>query len=410
MKVSLYEVRRLDTKQLKTQVIAEVDALRERLIAMADVVHASPEIGHQEFQTSKLYADELKQHGFTVTRGVSGLPTAFRAAYPGRGDGPTVAFLAEMDALPGLGHACGHNIIGAASVGAGIALSKLMSAVNGTLLVFATPAEEGAVENASAKAVMLDAIKEADAAMLVHPSSETRVAERNTGREALQIEFHGKAAHAGAAPHRGVNALDAAMQTFNLVNALRQHLTSDVRIHGIVTHGGDSPNIVPAYAAIKMYVRTADSVTLETVVEQVKNCAHGAALGTGTRVDITAYANRVLPMVSNPTLATLFRHNWEQLDVAVTDAAERRYGSTDMGNVSQTLPALHPRIAIAPKGTPGHSVAFREAAKSPRAHEGMIIAAKGLAMTAIDLFTRPDQVAQMKRDFAAFQDGTFTDY
>jgi amidohydrolase len=410
MKVSLYEVRRLDTEQLKTQVIAEVDALRKRLIAMADIVHASPEIGHQEFQTSKLYADELEQHGFTVIRGVSGLPTAFRAAYPGRGDGPTVAFLAEMDALPGLGHACGHNIIGAASVGAGIALSKLMSAVNGTLLVFATPAEEGAVENASAKAVMLDAIKEADAAMLVHPSSETKVSVRNTGREALQIEFHGKASHAGAAPHRGVNALDAVMQTFNLVNALRQHLTSDVRIHGIITRGGDSPNIVPEYAAIKMYVRTADSASLDAVVEKVKNCARGAALGTGTRVDITCYANRVLPMVANPTLATLFRHNWERLGVAVADSAERRYGSTDMGNVSQTIPALHPYLAIAPKGTPGHSVAFREAAKSASAHEGVILAAKGLAMTAIDLFTRPDQVAQMRRDFAAFKNGTFTEY
>jgi metal-dependent amidase/aminoacylase/carboxypeptidase family protein len=377
----LYEVHRLDTEELKTKVIAAVDALRERLIAMSDTVHANPEIGYQEYQTSKLYAAELEEHGFTVTKGVSGLPTAFRAVYPGRGDGPTVAFLAEMDALPGLGHACGHNIIGAASVGAGIAVSTLMSALNGTLLVFATPAEEGAVESV-----------------------------RNTGREALKLEFHGKAAHAGSAPHRGVNALDAAVQTFNMVNALRQHLTSDVRIHGIITQGGDSPNIVPEYAAIKMYVRTPDSASLEAVVEKVTNCARGAALGTGTRVEISCYANRVLPMVANPTLATLFRHNWERLGVTVADSAERRYGSTDMGNVSQTIPSLHPYIAIAPKETPGHSVAFREAAKTARAHEGVILAAKGLAMTAIDLFTRPDHVAQMTRDFAAFKNGAITDY
>lgn len=395
---------------LKARVTDEVDEIRTRLIAMSDMVHSNPEIGYQEYQTSKLYSDELEKYGFSVTRGVSGLSTAFNAVFRGREEGPLIAFLAEMDALPGLGHACGHNIIGTASVGAGIAVSKLMSELNGTIMVLGTPAEEGAVDNASAKAIMLDEINEADAAMLVHPSETTRVKIRNLGREALKIEFHGKASHAGGAPHLGINALDAAVNTINMVNALRQHVNSDVRIHGIITHGGDSPNVVPEYAAIKMYVRTPDRTSLEAVVEKVSNCARGAAMGTGTKVEISSYANRVLSMVSNPTLATLFQHNWEQLGVAVVDSAERRYGSTDMGNVSQAIPALHPYIAIAPKGTPGHSVAFMEAMNTEKAHEGLILAAKGLAMTAIDLFTRPDQVEKMKRDFEDFKNGKFTDY
>jgi len=167
---------------------------------------------------------------------------------------------------------------------------------------------------------------------------------------------------------------------------------------------------VPAYAAIKLYVRAIKAAYLDEVVEKVKNCACGAARGTGATVEITCYAARYLNMVSNPTLARLFQTNWEQLGLTVEDPPKRRSGSTDMGNVSQVLPALHPYIAIAPKGTPGHSEAFMEASRSARGYDGMVYAAKGLAMTAIDLFTRPDQVQQMQRDFAAFTTGAFTDY
>jgi len=395
---------------LKDRVIAAIDGMRDRLIELAATVHAHPEIGYQEHQTAQLYAEELTMHGFSLVKGVAGLPTAFQATCHGAGSGPTVALLAELDALPGLGHACGHNLIGTASVGAGIALSKVLKEVAGTIMVFGTPAEEAAVDNAGGKVRMLDAIRAADAAMLVHPSTETMVRGRNLCREALKMEFHGKAAHAGAVPHAGINALDAAVNTFNLVNALRQHVTSDVRIHGIITHGGDSPNIVPAYAAIKLYVRAIKAAYLDEVVEKVKNCACGAARGTGATVEITCYAARYLNMVSNPTLARLFQTNWEQLGLTVEDPPKRRSGSTDMGNVSQVLPALHPYIAIAPKGTPGHSEAFMEASRSARGYDGMVYAAKGLAMTAIDLFTRPDQVQQMQRDFAAFTTGAFTDY
>ena len=398
------------SEELKTRVVAEVDRLRPRLIGISDTIHANPEVGYQEHMTSSLLCEELEREGFRVVRGVSGMPTAFRALCQGKPGGPKIAFLAEMDALPGLGHACGHNIIGTASVGAGLVLSRLVDQFAGTVLVFGTPAEESVVEGACGKPRMLDEIKVADAAMLVHPGAVNIVKELNVGREALFFRFHGRASHAGAAPQLGVNALDAALNTFNLINSLRQHVRMDTRIHGIVTRGGDSPNIVPDYAEIRLYVRAKDPEYLEETVKRVEDCARGAALGTGTTVEIGTYATRDYNMVSNPTLMKLFARNWENLKVKVEEVSERSYGSTDMGNVSRVIPAIHPTVAIAPKGVPAHSVGFREASKSEAGHEGLILAAKGLALTAVDLFTSPGLVEQMRKDFEAYKRGDYVDY
>lgn len=396
--------------KLKAMVINELDTMQERLVTLSDDIHKNPEIGFQEVHTSQLLTSELQQHGFEITQGIAGLQTAFKAELSGKSRGIQVAFLAEMDALPGLGHACGHNLIAIASVGAAIALSKVLPEMKGTIVVFGTPAEEAAVDNAGGKVRLLHELKKMDAALLVHPSSLTQVVLPNICREALKIEFYGKAAHAGSSPHLGVNALDAAVNTFNLVNALRQHVKSDVRIHAIITHGGESPNIVPSYAALKLYVRASRLQYLEEVVEKVKQCAQGAALGTGTRVEIERYAERYLNMVSNPTLAKLFRNNWITLGVEIATGSKRSYGSTDMGNVSQVIPALHPYIAITSSDIAGHSIGFRKAAGSTAGHRGLLVAAKGLAMTAVDLFTTPAYVQQMKRDFNAFLQGKFIDY
>lgn len=396
--------------KFKSRVILELDTMQERLGTLSDAIHKNPEIGFQEVQTSQLLTSELQRHGFEITQGIAGLQSAFKAERSGQSRGIQLAFLAEMDALPGLGHACGHNLIATASVGAAIALSKVLPEMEGTIVVFGTPAEEAAVDNAGGKVQLLHELKKMDAAMLVHPSSQTRVVLLNICREALKIEFYGKAAHAGSSPHLGINALDAAVNTFNLVNALRQHVKSDVRIHAIITHGGESPNIVPPYAALKLYVRASQLQHLEEVVEKVKLCAQGAAIGTGTRVEIEQYAARYLNMVSNPTLAKLFRNNWKALGVETTAGSKRCYGSTDMGNVSQVIPALHPYIAITSPDIAGHSTAFRMAAGSSAGHQGLLVAAKGLAMTAVDLFTTPRQVQQMRRDFDAFLQGKFIDY
>lgn len=400
----------MSAEGVKARVVTEIDSMRSRLIELSEAIHSYAEIGYQEHKTSSLLVEELKKNNFDVVQNVAGIPTAFRAVYPGKSGGVKVAFLAEMDALPGLGHGCGHNIIGTASMGAGIAVSKVMPELSGAVMVFGTPAEEAAVDLAGGKVRMLDEIREADAAMLVHPGDRNVVRSRNVCREALKFEFHGKSAHAGSSPDMGVNALDGTVNMFNLVNALRQHVKSNVRIHGIVAHGGNSPNVVPDYASVKMYVRAVEKAYLEEVVEKVKNCARGAALGTGTTVDISTYAMRYLNMVCNPTLSELFRRNWEALGLAVDEPPERSYGSTDMGNVSQEVPTVSASVAIAPRGTPGHSVAFREAAKSEMGNDGLIYAAKGLAMTAVDLFTQPDQVERMRRDFLDFKQGKFTDY
>ena len=185
----------MSVRVLKSKITAEIDKMRPRLIEISDEVHAKPEIGYQEYETSKLYCDELERNGFKVTRGVSGMPTAFKAVFEGKPEGPKVALLAELDALPGLGHACGHNIIGTASVGAGIALSRIMDEITGTIMVFGTPAEESVVEGACGKPRMLDEISVADAAMLVHPGSENIVNMLNVGREALYFRFYGKSSH-----------------------------------------------------------------------------------------------------------------------------------------------------------------------------------------------------------------------
>lgn len=303
----------MSTKSIKAKVVAEIDNMRDRLQVMSETIHSYAETGYKEYATSKLLMDELKRHNFEVTPCIAGIPTAFKAIYQGKKDGIKVSFLAEMDALPSLGHCCGHNIIGTASIGAGIAASKVISETSGTVMVFGTPAEEAAVDLAGGKVRMLNEIKEADAAMLVHPSDQNLVRFKNVCREALKFEFRGKAAHAGSAPHLGVNALDAAVNTFNLVNALRQHLKSDIRVHGIIVNGGSSPNIVPDYTEVKMYVRAIEKTSLEETVEKVKNCARGAALGTGVTVDISTYAMRYLNMVCNPTLSELFQRNWESL-------------------------------------------------------------------------------------------------
>jgi amidohydrolase len=390
-----------DAEGLKKEVIAEIDSLSSKLIAISDKIHGLAEIGHQEFETSKLLAGELEKAGFRVEKPVCGLATAFKATLPGKGkDGPTVALLAEMDALAGIGHGCGHNIIGTASVGAALALRRIMPKINGTLIVYGTPAEEGGVENAGGKVIMAQEIaKNADIAMMVHPSGKTLVEATSLAREALEFEFFGKAAHAGGSPHEGINALNAVIHFFTLVDSLRQHVKPDVRLHGIITDGGKATNVVPDHAAAKMYVRAEDSNYMREVVEKVKRCAEGAALGTGATMKARDYANTLENMLPNHALAEAMKKNWESIGVKVGEREEERGGSTDMGNVSQVVPSIHPYIAIGPEDMPGHSIEFVKAAVSEQGHQGLIHAAKGLAMTTIDVLTNQQLLAQIKKEF-----------
>jgi len=393
-----------DSESLKTEIVAEIDSLSKKLIEISDRIHANPEVGHKEQATSKLLSDELEKAGFRVERRVCGLATAFKATIQGKPGGPTVALLAEMDALPGIGHGCGHNIIGTATLGAALALKKIIPKVNGTLIVLGTPAEEAAVDDAGGKVIMIDEIAKADVAMMVHPSSRTLVDATSIAREALEFEFFGKAAHAGGSPHEGINALNAVIHMFTMIDALRQHVKPDVRIHGIITDGGKAPNIVPEHAASRMYVRAKEKEYLKEVVEKVKKCAEGAAMSTGATMKVRNYANTYENMVTNHTLAEAMKRNWERIGVKVQEPEKEGSGSTDMGNVSQVVPSIHPYIAIGPDKMPGHSVEFVKAAASDEGHQGLINAAKGLAMTSIDVFTNPELMAKIRKEFKEFKE------
>jgi len=385
----------------KEKIWSSIDEVAGRLFEISDWMYAHPEIGHQEKEAAKLLANELSSHGFTVTAPYAGMDTAFKAVYRG-GDGPTIAILAEYDALPGIGHGCGHNIIGCSAIGAAIGLKQAWPDFPGTLVVFGAPAEEGAVDNAGGKVILVEngAFVGIDAAMMIHPSGRTALGGPSNAREAMEITFKGKPAHAAGAPHEGINALDAAIQTFNGFNALRQHVKPDVRIHGIIKEGGVAPNIVPERAVIRMYVRAAEASYLEEVVEKVKNCARAGALATGATVEFRKTANTYKNMLNNCALSCAFKQNMEALGEDVLPSGSGA-GSTDMANVSHVVPAIHPYVGIASHKIVGHSQEMAQATITAEGHKGLLLGAKSLATTAADLFANPELLAKVKQEFAA---------
>ncbi|MGA9349453.1 MAG: M20 family metallopeptidase [Anaerolineae bacterium] len=378
--------------KLKQRVVDEVDARRDELIYISDTIHANPELAFEEFESAALLTSVLEQEGFTVQRGVAGLETAFVASYTSQnGDRPVVAVLSEYDALAGLGHACGHNIIGTASVGAALVLRPILDQLPGTIQVIGTPGEEGG----GGKIVMVKAgvFDGLDAAMMVHPSNRTMTRRTSLACYELKMEFFGQAAHAAGSPDKGINALDACVLTYNNISALRQQLTDDVRIHGIITHGGSASNIIPDYTAAEFLVRAVEKDVALAVLARVEDCARAGALAAGAEVRLTRADEHYANMIPNTVLADLFDANLAALgrEVQLPEPNERM-GSTDMGNVSHVVPALHPYVTIAPDEVAGHSPQFRAASASPEGYAGLLDAAKALAMTAIDLFSNPDLV------------------
>ena len=388
-----------NAQALKQRALAAIDAMRDEWIRISAAIHAKPETAFQEFQSAALLCETLESHGFSVERGVGGLETAFRAVARGKGRGPTIALLAEYDALPDLGHACGHNIIATCAIAAGIGVRKVMDQLPGRVLVIGSPAEEGG----GGKLILLEQglFSDVDAAMMVHPASRTMVERTSLASSRLTVEFAGKASHAAAAPEDGINALEAVILTFNNVNALRLHLKSDARVHGIITHGGTAANIIPEYAAAIFSVRAAKQDYADEILQRVIQCAQGAGIATGAQLTYSTQPGYA-EMIPNPVMARLFAENWRAIGVEVHDPRpNERMGSTDMGNISQALPSLHAYLAIAPEGTPGHTVEFREASITPAAHAGLLNAAKGMAMTAIDLLSNPQLMQAVKQEFAA---------
>ncbi|RDU36975.1 amidohydrolase [Neobacillus piezotolerans] len=386
--------------ELKNAIIENIEEKRDLYIATSQAIHARPEIGNQEFFASAQHIKLLEDEGFEVEKAVAGHETSFVARKKSSKPGPSIAFLAEYDALPGLGHACGHNIIGTTSVAAAIALSKVIEETGGEAVVFGTPAEEGG-PNGSAKGsfVKHGLVEGIDAALMIHPSGETRPTSTSLAVDPLDFEFFGKPAHAAAAPHEGINALDAIIQLFNGINALRQQLTDDVRIHGIITHGGDAPNIIPEYAKARFYIRAATRSGLNEVTRRVKAVAEGAALATGARLNVIAFQNEVDNLLLNKTYDAVFKEVIQELGETVAEGDRPGLGSTDAGNISQVVPTIHPYIKIGPDDLVAHTVPFREAAASPKGDEALITGAKGLALTALKLVTDAEVLAAIKEEF-----------
>lgn len=373
--------------ETKLAVREAIDRLQPQLVELSDRIHRNPEIKFEEHKASQWLSEAAEEAGYQVEKPVGGLETAFRATYAGSGEGPTIAFLAEYDALPKLGHACGHNLIGTASLGAALGLQSMMNRLPGDVQLIGTPGEEGGGGKVIlAEAGVFDAV---DIAMMFHPSGKTILWKHALARYKLSIEFFGKSAHAAAAPEKGINALDATILTFQGINALREHIQDDARIHGIITDGGDAPNIVPNYSASLFYVRAMDDDYCRELVEKVKSCARGAAVATGARVEVEmqgAYKS----LRTNIPLAQAFKANLEELGWGFDDVDPTAgIGSTDMGDVSHVAAAIHPYLSIGPADLVGHTLEFAEAAVSEKGQQAMIAAAKALAITAVDVLLRP---------------------
>ncbi len=397
-----------DVAALKEAAQREVDHIAGQLIACSDWMADNPELGLQEFKASARLCDMLEEFGAEVERGIAGLPTAFRATLPGGNpDGPTVAIIAEYDALPDVGHGCGHNIIANSAIGAAIALARLgqRGELPGRVIVLGTPAEESAVPNAGGKIPVLEHgyFDGVDAAIMIHPMTEDRIASTpSMVAYGIDFHFHGKPAHAAANPHTGINALDAVIQTFNNIGMLRQQVKSEARIHGVVTSGGGAPNVIPPYAACRFRIRSYDPVYAAELKQRVIRCAEGAATATGARLEWNEYIKPYQSYVPNAALGDVMKANLVALGRDVEEQSERDGGgSTDYGNVSHIVPSTYAYLGICGTEAGWHSTEVAAATKTPRGHETLLVGAKTMAMTAIDLLTNPDALAEAKREHTA---------
>lgn len=379
-----------------------LDAINENESIFKNIsiyIGENPELGHEEFKACKILTDTLKEHQFAVETGICDLPTAFKATFDSGKIGPVIGFMAEYDALPELGHACGHNLIGTMGIAAGIGLSKVLSETGGKVIVYGTPAEE----TKGGKVTMAEAgiFEELDVAMMVHPLDNYLKSGDSLAMDAIQFEFFGKSAHAAASPHLGINALDAVLHTFNSINALRQHIKPDARIHGVITEGGKAANIVPDYAVAQFYVRAGKREDVNILVEKVKQCAEGAALQTGATVKSSFYEFSYDDMITNLTLSAVFTKQLISLGVEETDIHEQRdgSGSLDMGNVSQVVPSIHPYVKICNEAYACHTHEFREAAMTDQGRDAMILGAKSMALTGLEILTDKELLAAIKEEF-----------
>ncbi len=388
----------MDVEELKRAMCEHIDDHAAELLRVSHAIHADPEEKFAEFHAHDLLCEELERSGLEVERHAFDLPTAFRSRVGT--SGPDIAVLLEYDALPGLGHACGHNIIAAAGLGAGLAAAAFAPEIGGRVTILGSPAEEGG----GGKVFMIErgALDEVDAAMMVHPADADLVTMDAIAFHGLDAVYTGEAAHAAAHPWQGRNALDAAVLGYMNIAALRQHIGPQERIHGIFTDGGERPNIVPARAAMNWYVRAADLGALERLKPRVVAALEAGAQAAGCEVTITWRDPVYADLVDNAVMSELYVNNAARLGrvVRAPDAGSAVVGSTDMGNVSQVVPSIHPMIAAAPKGIGIHTPEFEVHAAAGIGDRAVLDGAKAMAMTIADLWNSGETLRRAKEAFA----------
>lgn len=341
---------------MKNILLEKGQELHEKLCEISDYIYKNPELGNKEYKAVEVLTSFLKEHNFEIEKELLGIETAFRAIYDSKKEGPTIGYLCEYDALPLIGHGCGHNMIGSMSAGAGVILSKVIDKVGGRIIVYGTPADITAKSGTS---------------MALYP---------------LQFTYKGKTAHAAACPQDGINALNSVIQLFNGIDALRQHVTPDVRMHGIITNGGVAANIVPNEATAQFYFRADKKETLDDLLIKVKKIAEGAALMTGATLEMTRYELPNDNLITNENLSEAFTENLKAL--GITDIHEsRKCGSSDIGNVSHKTPTIHPFIGITNCPLTSHTVEMADATTTKLGHERLLIGALALAYTGYDVLT-----------------------
>lgn len=369
---------------MKSLLQNEGKKIHNTLCEISDYIYKNPELGNEEFKSSEKLISFLEEYNFEIEKEFLGIKTAFRATYDSKKEGLTVGYLCEYDALPEIGHGCAHNMIGTMSAGAGVVLSKVLDKIGGKIIVYGTPAEE----TNGAKVIFAEegVFDELDAAMMVHPGDKTMESGKSMALYPLQFTYKGKTAHAASCPHEGINALNAVIQLFNGIDALRQHVTPDVRMHGIITQGGVAANIVPDEATAQFYFRAGTKETLDDVLAKVKDIAQGSALMTGATLEMSRYELPNDNLKTHENLSRAFTKNLKALGVENIQGPKDT-GSSDIGNVSHKTATIHPYLSISDCDITSHSVEMAEATITDLAHERLLTGTLALAFTGFDVLS-----------------------
>lgn len=378
-------------------ILKYVEEISDELDELRKFIYDNPEIGFQEFKSSKAHIDLLKKHGFEVECPYLGCETSFKAVYDSKKEGRTVSYLAEYDALPEIGHGCGHNVLGATASGAGIVLSKLIDEIGGRVIVFGTAAEE--VGGTKIELARSKELEDVNVAIEMHPGDKNALTPNSLALATRRFEFFGKTAHAADTPHEGINALDAQIILFSAINALRQETKDGTRIHGIIKDGGKAANVIPDYTDSRFYARSPEKKYLLEILEKIENCAKGAALATACQVKISEYEKGNDNTVRNLAFNELLREKMEKYLPEEVKDEELSLGSTDAGDISHEIPTLHGYFKIIEEGTPSHTREFRDATMTDYAFDQMKKTIAAIVEVGIEILKNDEVYEKICKEF-----------